>query len=96
VPQNKLFNFNGMQALDALTDNGFIKPAGRSRRNTNDYSIIVEKVEEFQWSKRGNFDGRNDDISTVENKPSFNHQLTTLPFQKTKRRTNSARRLKWM
>ena len=67
------------RALDALTDNGFIKPAGRSRRNTNDYSIIVEKVEEFQWSKRGNFDGRNDDISTVENKPSFNHQLTTLP-----------------
>lgn len=56
-------------ALNALRHNGFTTLVGRSRRDTNNYTISVAKILEFQWPKREDSSHRNASVSVVETNP---------------------------
>jgi DNA replication protein DnaD len=57
-------------ALNALRHNGFTKLMGRSKFETNNYTILAAKIMEFQWLKREDFSGYNPKILAAKNNPS--------------------------
>lgn len=57
-------------ALNALRNNGFTQLMGRSKFDTNNYTILAAKILEFQWLKREDFSGYNPTISAAKTNPS--------------------------
>lgn len=60
-------------AINALRHNGFIELVGKSKKDTNNYTIILDR---FQLPKQDDSSHRNPSVSATETKPSLNHQLT--------------------
>lgn len=58
-------------ALNALRENGFTALVGKSKRDTNNYTILVTRILEFQWPKRSDSSHRNDSVSATETNPSL-------------------------
>jgi hypothetical protein len=54
---------------------------GKSKRDTNNYTILVAKILEFQWLKRSDSSGRNASVLAAKTNPSLNHPLTIPPAQ---------------
>lgn len=61
-------------ALNALRFNGFISLVGKSKVDTNNYTILVAKILEFQWLESSDSSGWNRGVLATEIKPSINHQ----------------------
>jgi DNA replication protein DnaD len=57
-------------ALNALRHNGFTQLIGRSKFDTNNYTILAAKILEFQWLKREDFSGYNPKILAAKTNPS--------------------------
>ncbi len=57
-------------ALNALRHNGFTVLVGRSKRDTNNYTVSVAEILKFQWPKREDSSHRNATVSAVETNPS--------------------------
>jgi DNA replication protein DnaD len=57
-------------ALNALRHNGFTQLMGRSKFDTNNYTILAAKILEFQWLKREDFSGYNPKILAAKTNPS--------------------------
>ena len=62
-------------ALNALRHNGFTTLEGKSKSDTNNYTISVAKIREFQWPKPGDSSHRNPSVSAARTKPLINHQV---------------------
>lgn len=61
-------------ALNALRHNKFTFLVGKSKRDTNNYTISVAEILKFQWPKREDFSHRNDTVSATEMNPSLSIQ----------------------
>lgn len=57
-------------ALNALRHNGFTVLVGRSKRDTNNYTVSVAEILKFQWPKREDSSHRNAGVSATETNPS--------------------------
>jgi hypothetical protein len=58
-------------ALNALRTNGFTHLEGKSKRDTNEYTILVAKILEFQWLKSADFSGYNPSVLAAKTNPSL-------------------------
>jgi len=70
-------------ALNALRTHGFIILVGRSKRDTNNYTVSAAEISKFQWPKREDFSHRNASVSAAETnpyKPSSNHDRYSDPI----------------
>jgi hypothetical protein len=71
-------------ALNALRHNGYTALQGKSKSDTNNYTINREKLSQplgFQPLESGNSSGQNPAVPVARVKPSINHQLKqSMPF----------------
>lgn len=58
-------------ALNALRHNGFTSLVGRSKRDTNNYTVSVAEIMKFQRLKSQDSSHRNGSVSTAETNPSL-------------------------
>lgn len=61
-------------ALNALRVNGFISLVGKSRVETNNYTILATKILEFQWLESSDSSDWNRSVLPTEMNPSFNRE----------------------
>lgn len=62
-------------ALNALRTNGFTQLVGKSRVETNNYTISVAKIAEFQWVESDDSSGWNRSVLPAKMNPSINHKI---------------------
>ena len=57
-------------ALNALRHNGFTELVGKSKYDTNNYTVLAAKISGFQWLKRDDFSGYNPTTLAAKTNPS--------------------------
>lgn len=57
-------------ALNALRVKKFVVLVGKSKRDTNNYTVSAARILAFQWPKRDDSSHRNDSVSATETNPS--------------------------
>lgn len=67
-----------VNALNALRHNGFTQLEGQSKRKTFNYTILVDRIREFQWLESYDSTQQNTTVPASRTKPS----LTALPTSK--------------
>jgi Helix-turn-helix domain len=69
-------------ALNALRNNGFIELVGKSKVDTNNYTVKIDRLQplKFQPLKHGDSSGYNPSVLATETKPSLNHQIKPSPL----------------
>lgn len=67
-----------VNALNALRHNGFTQLEGQSKRKTFNYTILVDRIAEFQWLESSDSSEQNTTVPASRTKPS----LTALPTSK--------------
>jgi len=61
-------------ALNALRHNGFTLLVGKSKVETNNYTISVARIKEFQWVESDDSSGWNQSVPVARIKSSVNHE----------------------
>lgn len=71
-------------ALNALRTNGYIELVGKSKAETNNYTINIERLQrlKFQPVESGDSSHRNPTILATEIKPSVNHQSNHTAYRR--------------
>lgn len=81
-------------ALNALRTNGFIALQGKSRVETNNYTILVAKILEFQWLESDDSSGYNPSVLAAKTNPSVKPSVKPKGEGKPSRASSSDERLK--
>lgn len=78
-----------VNALNALRHNGFTRLEGQSKRKTFNYTILVDRIREFQWLESHDSNEQNTTVPVGRTNPS----VTALPTSKTNEDDDALRKI---